>query len=461
MLVLDSRNLADPAVIDTWRQIKSLGQEQYDTYVNERLVNQTKPITDPINRNNLPLFSRPPVRDKSRAQLQRSSLKNDCSLFSRLYIASQIRSGDLDQFFQHENQAYPPALSQMGKLRTGTKYDLVDCLENLVPAQDISPTPVVQVVLLDGAAIVNTLRQGFAKTFSDYATHVFLLYITSQLQHVNRLDVVRGEYIADSLKTETRTRRGKGTRRRVEPSNTIPGNWQDFLRINDNKIELFSFLATSAATIATDKQVISTCHTGMLCTQSRDVSGLAPCTHEEADTRILLHLEDAVKQGYNKVSIRTVDTDVVVLAVASAHRLNIAELWIAFGAGKKFRYLPAHEMADALGPDRCVALPMFHAFTSCDTVSCFGGRGKRTAWDMWNAYDEVTPVFCALAATPETVENWLGPLERFVVLLYDRTSSQEFISGATKQLFTEKGKAIDRLPPAQAALLQHTKRAAY
>ena len=264
LLVLDSRNLADPAVIDTWRQIKSLGQEQYDTYVNERLVNQTKPITDPINRNNLPLLSRPSVREKSRAQLQRSSLKNDCSLFSRLYIASQIRSGDLDQFFQHENQAYPPALSQMGKLRTGTKYDLVDCLENLVPSQDISPTLVVQVILLDGAAIVNTLRPGFAKTFSDYATHVFLLYITSQLQHVNRLDVVWDEYIADSLKAETRTRRGKGTRRRVEPSNTIPGNWQEFLRINDNKIELFSFLATSAATIATDKQVISKCHTCVL-----------------------------------------------------------------------------------------------------------------------------------------------------------------------------------------------------
>ena len=70
LLVLDSRSLADPAVIDTWRQIKSLGQEQYDTYVNERLVNQTKPITDPININNLPLFSRPPLREKSRAQLR-------------------------------------------------------------------------------------------------------------------------------------------------------------------------------------------------------------------------------------------------------------------------------------------------------------------------------------------------------------------------------------------------------
>jgi hypothetical protein len=87
----------------------------------ERLVSQTKPITDPIKRNSFPLFSRPPVREKSRSQQQLSSLKSDCSLFSRLYIASQIRDGNLDEFFEHENQACPPSLSQMGKLRTGTK----------------------------------------------------------------------------------------------------------------------------------------------------------------------------------------------------------------------------------------------------------------------------------------------------------------------------------------------------
>ena len=54
-----------------------------------------------------------------------------------------------------------------------------------------------------------------------------------------------------------------------------------------------------------------------------------------------------MKQGYDKIPIRTVDTAVVVLAVTSAHRLNITELWIAFGARKNFRYLPAHEMASA------------------------------------------------------------------------------------------------------------------
>ena len=79
-----------------------------------------------------------------------------------------------------------------------------------------------------------------------------------------------------------------------------------------------------------------------------------------------------MKQGYDKITdTRTVDTDVVVLAVTSAQRLNITELWIAFGARNNFRYLPAHEMANALGLDRCVTLPMFHAFTGCDTVPLF------------------------------------------------------------------------------------------
>ena len=70
-----------------------------------------------------------------------SSLKNDCSLFSRLYIASQTRHGDLDAFFQHENQACPPSLSQMGGLRTGTKSELMPCLVKLVPVKEDLSTP--------------------------------------------------------------------------------------------------------------------------------------------------------------------------------------------------------------------------------------------------------------------------------------------------------------------------------
>ena len=197
-----------------------------------------------------------------------------------------------------------------------------------------------------------------------------------------------------------------------------------------------------AVGIDTSKQVISTHHVNVIYKNRQDTSSLAPCMYEEADTRIFLHLEDAVWHGPNRVSIRTVDTDVVVLAVASAQRLDLAELWIAFGVGKNFQFFVAHEIAKVLGCDQCIALPMFHAFTGCDTVSFFGGKGKKTAWDTWKAYKEVTPAFCALAARPtlQTVQEWLGPHEQFVILLYDHSSSQECVNEARKQLFTQKGR---------------------
>ena len=57
-LVLDSRELADPVIFTALCQIEMLGQEQYERYVDERLVNQTQLIADPIKRNNLSLCSR-------------------------------------------------------------------------------------------------------------------------------------------------------------------------------------------------------------------------------------------------------------------------------------------------------------------------------------------------------------------------------------------------------------------
>ena len=463
LLVLDTRDIADPAIIDSIRQVEKLGTDQHEVYVQERLIAKTKNINEPIPRNKLALFRCPPIREHTKSKQQLVSLKNDCSLFSRLYIASQIRDGDMEQFFEHENQAYPPSLSDEGKLRPGNKADLLEPLEQLVPSQDTGSHPTVHAIILDGAAVVNMISPGTAKTFAEYADQKFLPYILEKMQHVDRLDVVWDVYLPDSLKAETRSKRGKGIRRRVAKSSTIPGNWKDFLHISENKTELFSFLARSVTSveITADKQIVSTYHDVTLCTQPRDTQGLAPCTHEEADTRIMLHLKDMVMEGNSKVLIRTVDTDVVVLAINAVEFLGIPELWIAFGVGTSFRFLAVHEMANALGPERCMALPMFHAFTGSDTVSFFGGRGKKTAWKVWMGFDDVTRAFCDLGATPDAINESMELLERFVILLYDQTSAEISVNHARRQLSTKKGRKIDALPPTQAALTEHTKRAAY
>ena len=81
----------------------------------------------------------------------------------------------------------------------------------------------------------------------------------------------------------------------------------------------------------------------------------------------------------------------------------------------------------------------------------------------WKAYGEVTSAFCALFSTPslQTIEECLGQPEQFVVLLYDHTSSQQCVNKARKQLFTQKGSAIDGFLPKQDVLIQLIKKATY
>ena len=215
----------------------------------------------------------------------------------------------------------------------------------------------------------------------------------TQLEKSNRVDIVWDVFRPASLKSSTREKRGNGIRRRVAPSTVMPKNWSDFLRVNENKAELFAFLSHVAVSLSVGegKEIYAADGSRVLCSFAEScLAHLAPCSQEEADTRLLLHVTDAVQKGCRKVTIRTVDTDVVVLAVASFSKIAPGELWVAFGVKSSFRYIAIHEMVATMTPTQCLTLPVFHAFTGCDTVSAFAGRGKKTAWVTWKSFSEVT-----------------------------------------------------------------------
>ena len=180
--------------------------------------------------------------------------------------------------------------------------------------------------------------------------------------------------------------------------------------MDENKKELFAFLSQQAGKIETDgKQVIVTNSKDVLCYPSTyTTEKLSPCSHEEADTRMIVHVADAVDKGRNSTMIRTVDTDVAVLAVAAVHTLGIKELWVSFGTGKNHKILPTHCYASALDPVRSRSLPIFHALIGSDTTSFFARYGKKTAWNTWETYPEVTRAFVELASGPSSItdETW-------------------------------------------------------
>jgi len=116
-------------------------------------------------------------------------------------------------------------------------------LEGKVTLPDAEPA--TDAIIIDGSALVNTLPPRTSKTFAEYSEMEFISKVDTCARKYHRTDIVFDTYQASSLKSETRSKRGHGARRRVTGTGKLPRNWRDFLRHSANKAELFDCLAES------------------------------------------------------------------------------------------------------------------------------------------------------------------------------------------------------------------------
>ena len=77
----------------------SIGTVQKSDFIEERLVKKIMSLYDDIKMNKLLLLNSTVASKSSKEKIK--LVKTDCRLFSNLYIASQSRAGDLDNFFAH------------------------------------------------------------------------------------------------------------------------------------------------------------------------------------------------------------------------------------------------------------------------------------------------------------------------------------------------------------------------
>ena len=99
------------------------------------------------------------------------------------------------------------------------------------------------------------------------------------------------------------------------------------------------------------------------------------CQSEEADERHTLHC--VVQQIYKQIIVRTIDTDAVIYLIShlggftsfntSAVNAQMINSSIFYDIGKMIAFF---------GLDICKTLSFFYAFTGCDIVSNFYGKGS-------------------------------------------------------------------------------------
>ena len=142
--------------------------------------------------------------------------------------------------------------------------------------------------------------------------------------------------------------------------------------------------------------------------------------------------------------------------------LGIEKLWMPFGQGDNHRWIPVHDVCRKIGLKNSKSIPFFHAFTGCSVMPAFHGKGKKAAWQTWNVYPEASPVSKKLGMHPSVIgDEEQKILEKFVITMYDRSSEATDIDDVRLDMFARKQRSYEMIPPTQAALVQHTKRAAY
>ena len=256
------------------------------------------------------------------------------------------------------------------------------------------------------AAVVHMIWPTTAQPFSEYVTKHIIPYMKSHITPmISRIDAISDCYPCDSLKTLAHRRRGCGPRTKVGDGSSVTGIVA-FLKIKD---------------IPTFGTYISPGPQGSLCAHSWQWCG-STCSALFQNTwpgPVLVML------WFWKI-IQTFPSTTSVFN--SGHRSH----WLC----------PYFTLSQAV---------MQH--TSWDMERRLSGKPgcvapKETLIDLTQ-----DPMLLTLASIH------MQRLERFVVLMYNRSYSAARVNDARVNLFTCGMRSLEKLPPTQVALFEHAKRA--
>ncbi|KAK3728046.1 hypothetical protein QZH41_015787, partial [Actinostola sp. cb2023] len=424
-----------------------IGEKCYATFKEERMENvpQVKKFHDTLKTNKLKTFS---DMNKKKQVTSTSSgrsiiLKADRSLFARIIVMAQGRNLEMEEILKHPLGPLPWSLSTPdGFLRKTNKAALATLLQkNVQPAERI---PSNLAVVIDGMSLVQKVNADHL-SFGDVADTVLNMALREGTQ-CKRIDVVFDTYREISIKNFERSLRGEETGHQLRSitSTQIVRQWRNFLTRVSNKTSLISFIVSEWRTQRCrekldDKDLFATIEDVCfrITSQGSEEVPVLKCKQEEADGRLLLHASHAADEGYGSVMICAEDTDVFIMSIGFADEIGTS-LFIKCGTRNRTKLVDVNKVANAVGQDVCKAVVGMHAFTGCDSVSAFAGRGKAQALKLLISDRESRDTFTTLGQEWDLSPELMNKLEALTCHLYVLKSTTTAVNDLRYQLFCAK-----------------------
>ena len=171
-----------------------------------------------------------------------------------------------------------------------------------------------------------------------------------------------------------------------------PQQFDNFLRLSESKTDLVRFLIndwstnTIHAKILEDELYVTVEDKAFCISSNGSKLSMVLCNRlsneqEETDTKVFLCAQVAFDIGFERVNIVTVDTDVAILGMYFRSMLT-GKIYLQYGASSAATLFDLSE--NSLNRSLAQSLPGLHAFSGCDTTSCFEGKGTLKKLDVFS-----------------------------------------------------------------------------
>ena len=480
LVKITSKEKCPPEVQDSLLSAKVKGEQLLQDFVQTRLgaaENCTDhPFFSPLKKQRCMTFA---SMTKTHIKVKKKdSVEVDSRLLQKIMgLYHSGRPIDIMEILKHELTAVPTSIALAdGTLRTGQKSQLLTCLTAGVECPNFIPVMEPTGVVIDAMGLVHALgKPAGAKTFGDIASAFSTSVRAIGERHGSqRLDLVFDRYDRnDSIKSAARDRRqmshieghnngvhaGRNYSSPTDATVLPSADWRCYLGVSSNKASLASFLGSAVLRESYDfTVVVSGAFENTENVRSNrpemDLSSLR-ADHEEADTRIMVHVSNMPQRT---IVVYSRDTDVLVLLTHHRERLPARQLWMRTGPNKDPKYIPIHDVVKTHSESVLKELLAFHALTGCDTTSFFFRKGKKGAWKNFTKHSALLHGLGKSFEEPsQEVEHNVGA---FVSRWYGLPEDVNTVDRARAVLF-QQGKHVASLPPTTDALKPHLRRCHY
>ena len=466
------------AVMQSVKQRNIIGEQMFNEFVHNRLVNHIDNFWKVMTKAKFKGWNYSEAQNK--VTCMQTKLKDDRSLFARLLIVCRSRPEvDVKEIIgEYEFSMNPRSLFNLdGSLRIcTTKSKLIKILElqgsngptNISNVQAKLPLThgAHRVFIVDGMAVMQEMGKPANIINAANLCEHFLKIVEQRAIHFNEIHIIFDRYdLPISLKQHVRdVRTSKKTSLAYcisHDTNIEKIPLQVLLSNATTKQNLASYFAEQIIALKQKSDIVFVTTNRNICLSNKQCFSHLDSSHEEADTRLILHAVDATIRGSSEICINSPDTDVLVLALYR-YPMLCNDTYLLMGCGLKQKKVYLSPIYNALPQGIANALLGFHALSGCDYTGSFFGKSKQTCWNALMKCDEdIVNSLSNLGNSLSIVETDMCNIEKLICQIYAVGTKISSMKELRWHLFSKQQFTDEKLPPTQSALQQVIVRSNY